>query len=148
MSSEPDQEALERERTTLEARVEELEAGATRRDDRLDELGAGLQAVRGFLGGVDAVNEAVERRADAAVAAVERLEARLRADVTGDDRHVTGAERDGGGGTRPGDESRSGDARTADDGTLDRDDPETAFDDSNGEESHSASLRDRLRRRR
>lgn len=54
----------------LAARVATLEA-------RVDELDAAIQAVRGFLGGVSAVNEAVERRADAAVAAVERLETRL-----------------------------------------------------------------------
>ena len=51
----------------LERRLGDLEA-------RVDELDAALQAVRGFLGGVSAVNESVERRADAAVAAVERLE--------------------------------------------------------------------------
>lgn len=44
---------------------------------RVDELDAALQAVRGFLGGVDAVNERVESRADTAVAAVERLEQQL-----------------------------------------------------------------------
>lgn len=58
------------EREALEPRVEALES-------RVDELDAAVQAIRGFLGGVSAVNEAVERRADAAVAAVERLEARL-----------------------------------------------------------------------
>lgn len=46
-------------------------------ESRVEELDAGLQAVRGFLGGVDAVNERVETRAEAAVAAVERLEHRL-----------------------------------------------------------------------
>lgn len=44
---------------------------------RLEELDAALQAVRGFLGGVDAVNEDVEARADAALAAIERLERRI-----------------------------------------------------------------------
>lgn len=55
---------------SLEHRLDELEG-------RVDELDAALQAVRGFLGGIDAVNEAVESRADAAIAAVDRLERRL-----------------------------------------------------------------------
>lgn len=59
----------------LASRVEALE-------DRVEELDAAIQSVRGFLGGVSAVNESVERRADAAVAAVERLERRL--DAGGD----------------------------------------------------------------
>ena len=46
-------------------------------ETRVDELDAAVQSIRGFLGGVSAVNEAVERRADAAVAGVERLERRL-----------------------------------------------------------------------
>jgi hypothetical protein len=55
---------------SVEPRLETLE-------NRVDELDAALQAVRGFLGGIDAVNEAVESRADAAIAAVDRLERRL-----------------------------------------------------------------------
>lgn len=50
-------------------------------DDRLDELAervaeleAATQAVRGYVGGVRAVNRTVERRADAALAAVARLD--------------------------------------------------------------------------
>lgn len=63
------------DREALETRLESLES-------RVDELDAAVQAIRGFLGGVSAVNEAVERRADAAVAAVERLEARLDGDAS------------------------------------------------------------------
>ncbi|MFW6003997.1 MAG: DUF7310 family coiled-coil domain-containing protein [Halodesulfurarchaeum sp.] len=48
-------------------RVEALEA-------EIAELEAGLQALRGYVGNVDHVNETVERRANAAIAAVERLE--------------------------------------------------------------------------
>lgn len=55
---------------SLETRLETLE-------ERLDELDAAVQSVRGFLGGVSAVNERVEQRANAAIAAVERLERRL-----------------------------------------------------------------------
>jgi hypothetical protein len=54
----------------LESRIETLES-------RVDELDAAVQSIRGFLGGVSAVNESVEQRADTAVAAVERLERRL-----------------------------------------------------------------------
>lgn len=64
----PDETTADRE--SLEHRLETLES-------RVDELDAALQAVRGFLGGIDAVNEAVEARADAAIAAVDRLERRL-----------------------------------------------------------------------
>ena len=56
---------------------EELAGRLDSLQTRVDELDAALQAVRGFLGGVDAVNERVESRAEAAVAAVERLEHRL-----------------------------------------------------------------------
>lgn len=82
LSAGDDQRAVDH--ADLEGRVADLEADVDRLTDhtddladRLDELGAGLQAVRGFLGGVDAVNESVERRADAAIAAVARLEAQV-----------------------------------------------------------------------
>jgi hypothetical protein len=57
--------------------ADDLEPRLTELESRVDELDAAVQAVRGFLGGVSAVNESVERRADAAVAAVERMERRL-----------------------------------------------------------------------
>jgi len=66
----PNRERSDGDDEALESRVETLEA-------RVDELDAAVQSVRGFLGGVSAVNESVERRADAAVAAVERLERQL-----------------------------------------------------------------------
>lgn len=52
----------------LEARIETLEAD-------LATLQSELQAVRGYVGNVEHVNETVEQRANAAIAAVERLEA-------------------------------------------------------------------------
>jgi len=64
----------------LAARVEELETGLRDVDERVDELERGVQALRGYVGGVEAVNDDVERRAEAALAAVDRLEARLDAD--------------------------------------------------------------------
>ncbi len=51
----------------LQERIDDLES-------RVAELAAGLQAVRGYVGQVEHVNASVERRADAAIAAVERLE--------------------------------------------------------------------------
>jgi len=61
----------------MDARLDELEATVDDVDDRVAELDAAVQALRGFAGGVRAVDEAVERRADAAVARVDRLEAEL-----------------------------------------------------------------------
>ncbi|MFC6826403.1 DUF7310 family coiled-coil domain-containing protein [Halopelagius fulvigenes] len=49
----------------------DAELGALR--ERVETLEAELDAVRGLLGGVRAVDESVERKADAALAAVERL---------------------------------------------------------------------------
>jgi uncharacterized coiled-coil protein SlyX len=63
----------------MDSRLDDLEATVADLDDRLAELDAAVQALRGFAGGVRAVDEAVERRADAAVARVDRLEADLQA---------------------------------------------------------------------
>jgi uncharacterized protein YoxC len=62
------------EAARIESRVEDLEATADDVEERLAELEAAVQALRGFAGGVRAVDESVERRANAALAAVERLE--------------------------------------------------------------------------
>lgn len=43
-------------------------------EDRVTELEAATQALRGYVGGVRAVDEEIERRANAALAAVNRLE--------------------------------------------------------------------------
>jgi hypothetical protein len=63
----------------MDARLDELEATVDDVEDRVAELDAAVQALRGFAGGVRAVDEAVERRADAAVAGVDRLETELAA---------------------------------------------------------------------
>lgn len=60
----------------VESRLAAVEA-------ELAELEAGLQAVRGYVGNIDHVNESVERRANAALAAVDRLES-----VTGPAPHI------------------------------------------------------------
>lgn len=61
----------------IEGRLAELEERADDLDARVGELESGLQAVRGYVGGIDAVGESVERRADAALAKAEELEAHL-----------------------------------------------------------------------
>lgn len=116
----------------MDSRLDDLEATVADLDDRLAELDAAVQALRGFAGGVRAVDEAIERRADAAVARVDRLEADLQAvraelrDGAGDAADATavrdGRERDGSHTTshradrdapaRPDREDRCGRART------------------------------------
>lgn len=63
----------------METRLDNLEATVDDIDGRVAELDAAVQALRGFVGGVNAVDESVERRADAAVARVDRLETELEA---------------------------------------------------------------------
>lgn len=61
----------------LTERVAALEDRVAELDERADELDAAAQALRGYVGNVRSVNERVEGRADAALAATERLERRL-----------------------------------------------------------------------
>ncbi|WP_336022033.1 DUF7310 family coiled-coil domain-containing protein [Halobellus salinisoli] len=67
---------------TIEAgtgdRVPDTDADVASLERRLASVEAELDAVRGLLGGVDAVDEAVERRASIALAKVESLEERLK----------------------------------------------------------------------
>lgn len=58
-------------------RLDGLESQVTELEDQLTELEASVQAVRGYVGNVRSVNRDVERRADAAIAKVETLEAQL-----------------------------------------------------------------------
>lgn len=58
---------------TLDTRLDDLEARTTEIETRLDELDAAIQSLRGYVGAVRAVNREVERRADAALSAVDRL---------------------------------------------------------------------------
>ncbi|WP_332898333.1 DUF7310 family coiled-coil domain-containing protein [Haladaptatus sp. CMSO5] len=82
--------AVERTLTDTDQPVSDLEhvAALTQRidavtdrldtiDERLDRLDAAVQAVRGYVGQQKAVNDDVEQRADAALAAVDRLERTL-----------------------------------------------------------------------
>ncbi|WP_135302168.1 DUF7310 family coiled-coil domain-containing protein [Haloarcula amylovorans] len=61
----------------LHARIERVEERLTELDDRTSELEAATQALRGYVGNVRSVNQDVERRADAALSAVEGLEQRF-----------------------------------------------------------------------
>jgi uncharacterized coiled-coil protein SlyX len=76
---------------SLEARLEELA-------HRVDALDATVQSLHGYVGELEAVNDRVERRADAARAAVERLEdERRHSPEPGTERRQSGeAENDGG----------------------------------------------------
>lgn len=62
-------------------RVESLETELDALQERVTDLEAATQALRGYVGNVRSVNRDVEQRADAAIAAVDRLEDR----VAGDD---------------------------------------------------------------
>lgn len=75
----------------LDERVGELAA-------RMDALDATVQSLHGYVGELEAVNDRVERRADAARAAVERLEDERRQshDAGTERRHTSEAETDGG----------------------------------------------------
>lgn len=63
-----------REAGVFADRVEALESQLADAETRIDELESVTQALRGYVGNVRSVNEEVEQRADAALAAVERLE--------------------------------------------------------------------------
>jgi hypothetical protein len=89
----------------VEGRLADLEERADEIETRVERLESGLQATRGLLGGVDAADESIERRADLALAKAEEIERRLDAadgrptDAAptpgrrdADDRHTTGAD--------------------------------------------------------
>jgi hypothetical protein len=91
----------------VEGRLADLEERADEIETRVERLESGLQATRGLLGGVDAADESIERRADLALAKAEEIERRLDAadgqptDAAptpgrrdADDRHTTGADDD------------------------------------------------------
>jgi len=93
---------------TAERRVDEL-------DDRVAELEAATQALRGYVGNIRSVNRDVEKRADAALAKVESIEASTPStpDAGTDERSTTP---DGGvtTGARPGTVREAPDGRSVD----------------------------------
>ena len=66
----PEIESVAYDVDRLQSRLDELEA-------QVADLEGAMEAVRGYAGNVRSVNEDVERRADAAVATVDRLERRI-----------------------------------------------------------------------
>lgn len=64
----------------LDARLAAAEERVEALADRVDDLDAATQAVRGYAGGIRAVNRRVERRADAALAKAESIERTLAPD--------------------------------------------------------------------
>ncbi|MFC6862128.1 hypothetical protein ACFQGE_01485 [Halomicroarcula sp. GCM10025817] len=67
----------------FETRIGALEDRVADIDDQTTELEAATQALRGYVGNVRSVNEDVEQRADAALAATDRLERRLDEELPG-----------------------------------------------------------------
>lgn len=150
-------------------RLDEVEHQLDEIETRLDELDAATQAVRGYVGNVRSVNEDVAQRADAALAAVDRIENRLDANEqshrsttagreqpvssrtrrppsTGDDHAPPGADR------RQHDSSRSSvDEQTADGQAVDEEragDVEVEREhDTEGSESSEDGVLDRIRTR-
>ncbi|GCF15005.1 hypothetical protein Harman_29400 [Haloarcula mannanilytica] len=61
----------------LETRIETIEQRVDDIGERTADLEAATQALRGYVGNIRSVNEDVEQRADAALAATDRLETRL-----------------------------------------------------------------------
>ncbi|MDQ2073102.1 DUF7310 family coiled-coil domain-containing protein [Haloarcula sp. NS06] len=61
---------LENRMDTVEQRIDDI-------DERTAEIEAATQALRGYVGNIRTVNEDIEQRADAALAATDRLEDRL-----------------------------------------------------------------------
>jgi chromosome segregation ATPase len=66
-----------RDAAELTREVERLAGRLDDAEERLADLDAATQALRGYVGNVRAVNESVERRADAALAKAESVETQL-----------------------------------------------------------------------
>jgi hypothetical protein len=62
-------------------RVADVEGRLTDLEETVTDVEAAIQALRGYVGNVRSVNRDVEQRAEAALAAVDRLEARIDGDV-------------------------------------------------------------------
>ncbi|UPV99351.1 hypothetical protein M0R88_12550 [Halorussus gelatinilyticus] len=138
-----------RDAAELTREVERLSARLDAIDERLDDLDAATQALRGYVGNVRALDRSVERRADAALAKAESLEATLCGDGTGGGNGVDdsngvdgGSDASDGGETHPdgerarpdrpcdwGSQQSFGDGRAETDrGTGDEDDADTGED--------------------
>lgn len=145
------------EAAAVHERLDELAADVETLAERLDALDATVQSLHGYVGELEHVNDRVERRADAARAAVERL----------DDQHLATSERadlddegtSGGSTGRPENQGAHGPETTATRSPGTRTDASTddvdaashalldaaADDCSDGEETTDESLLDRVR---
>ncbi|WP_336034849.1 DUF7310 family coiled-coil domain-containing protein [Halobacterium yunchengense] len=75
----------------VHGRLEDLRSDVDELGERLDAVEATVQSLHGYVGELDAVNDRVERRADAARAAVDRLEARSQFAAPTDEPGATGS---------------------------------------------------------
>lgn len=114
-------------------RLDDLERDVAALAERVDALDATVQSLHGYVGELEHVNERVERRADAARAAVERFEDDCRRSGTGspDDRIVGTLDEQSAGDTRDdtrvsGRRSESGDRASRPDAQP-RDDAENSL---------------------
>lgn len=92
----PSSEERESDIAALESEFADLES-------RIAELEAATQALRGYVGNIRSVNQSVERRADSALATVERLERQL---LETGEMAATSLEADGGGEETTGPDNR------------------------------------------
>jgi hypothetical protein len=139
-----------RDAAELTREVERLAARLDAVEERCDELDAASQALRGYVGNVRAVNQSVERRADAALAKAESLEARLDGDGgDGDEAHPEEKRPRPTGNRDWGSRRQFGDGRAATDfsrNDADGDDPDADGDDADADEDDpdTGGLRARL----
>jgi len=141
---------------TMADEIDRLDARFDDLEERLVELERTVQSTSGFVSNVRSVNEGVEQQADAAIAAVDRLERRLDAiegTLTAVDSSELQAAPAGRDGDRPGadrsepepDETergpmgseRSGERVASDEGTAPADDVESAVDELIGDDGSS-----------
>jgi septal ring factor EnvC (AmiA/AmiB activator) len=132
-------------------RLDELEADLATLDERLDALDATVQSLHGYVGELEAVNDRVERRADAARAAVERLADDRQRPTTPDTavHHEAAPSDDGGAAAGEADQAATHDQVAAGDSDAarpgSRDDPFDAERSRGSGENAADSLLDRVR---
>ena len=137
----------------LTDRVDAAEERLDAIEERIEELDAATQAVRGYVGNVRSVNEDVERRANAAVAGVEALEARVDDLEAGDakrDRAPDGPRPDarrpnGAAGTPAGDDGPDGLGENRSEPASETPPRERSRDDSRGDGPDDSGVVARLR---
>lgn len=125
----------------VERRLDELECEMETLADRVDALDATVQSLHGYVGDLEHVNDRVERRADAARAAVERLEGRQttpRASHEQTESDPTPAD------SRASEETSARRVNDGDDGIRSRYDGQHSQETNDGDESLFGRVRDAL----